>query len=80
VADEFYGCSDPDCDAITMVRSWRARVDEPAGSTHGDGCSRCGEQLADEPTDGPEPDYEAMAEAKAMHHEPDEAWLEGYRR
>lgn len=66
----YHGCKNPECDVITAVQHWPARVDEPAGSTAGDGCDGCGEELGAE-VEGPEPDYEAMEEARLIDREHD---------
>lgn len=59
---ETYECSNPDCEATTVVQTWQATREEPADSTWGDGCRECGDELQEDPIDydGPEPDYEAM--------------------
>jgi hypothetical protein len=64
----YYRCTNPECDAITTVREWPATRIDPADSTWPDGCATCGEELQREPLhdEAPEPDYEAMEEARLM--------------
>ncbi len=63
---EYYECQNPECENVTEVQTWAPTRYEPGDSTHGDGCSECGEELCSEPTEGPEPDYEAMEEARLL--------------
>ena len=51
-----YRCENPACEHATMVREWPATRIDPACSTHGDGCEKCGADLQDEPADDLIPD------------------------